>query len=125
MPTPDGCLAVSIADVSAASGFEIVETMHNMSDQPGCGYFDADGLVLSTRFHSRATGEAIFGAELAREPVEVPGIGDRAIWIERAWQLWAWQGDTLVMVGVGRIGETPERFELATKLARLVVARFG
>ena len=123
-PTPDGCLVVSSDEVSATSGFQIVRTQRNLNDQPGCAYYDADGLVLSTRFHQRDTGDGNFAAEMARTPVAVPGIGDQAIWIERAWNLWAWQGDTLVMMGVGRIGETPARFELAKKLAALVVPRF-
>jgi hypothetical protein len=125
-PTPDGCAVVSADEVSAASGYAIVESAPMMSGEPGCAYFDADGLVLSTRFHPRATtGQANFDAEMERgDAVEISGIGDQAIWIERAWQLWAWSGDTLVMVGIGRIGETPERLELAKKLGPLVVDRF-
>lgn len=126
-PTPDGCTVVSAQEVSATSGYAIVEATPMLSGEPGCAYFDAEGLVLSTRFHQRGTtGQAHFDAETERgDAVEVSGIGDEAIWIERVWQLWAWRGDTLVMMGIGRVGETPERFELAKKLGPLVVDRFN
>jgi hypothetical protein len=124
-PTPDGCLLATRDEVSEASGFVIVETLSHQNDQPGCAYFDADGLVLSTRFHLlETTGRGNWDAEMARGPVEVPGIGDQAIWIERAWQIWVIQGDMLLMMGIGKIGETPARFELAKKLAPFVVKRF-
>ena len=124
-PTPDGCAVASADDVSAASGFHIIKTMALLNNEPGCLYFDADGQVLATRFHIRESGERHFAIEKARpDVVDVPGIGDQAIWIERVWNLWAWEGDTLVMVGIGQIGDTLARFELARKLSALIVSRF-
>jgi hypothetical protein len=68
----------------------------------------------------------IYDAERAKTgTVSVPGAGEGAIWIERIWNLWAWNEDTLVMIGIGRIGETPARFELAKKLSAAVRPRLG
>lgn len=112
--------------MSTASGFRITTVQSILHDEPGCAYFDADGLILSTRFYTRLTGQADFAAAVARaDHVAVPGVGDEAIWIERVWNLWSWQGDTLVMIGVGKIGDTPARFALARKFADLIVPRFA
>lgn len=123
--TPDGCTVASADEISKASGHHIVKTYAFLHDEPGCVYFDADGVVLSTRFYIRSSGERHFAIEKARpDDVEVSGIGDQAIWIPRVWNLWVWQGDTLVMIGAGKIGETPSRFELAKKVSSLIVPRF-
>ena len=124
-PTPDGCLVATMDEVSAASGFKIVRTLSMQSYEPGCLYFDADGQVLSTRFFVRESGEAHFAAELARtDHIAIAGIGDQAIWIPRLWAVMAWQGDMLVTFGIGHIGETPERLDLAKKLGPFIVDRF-
>jgi hypothetical protein len=125
-PTPDGCVVLTPAEVSAASGFEIVETMPIFTGQPGCGWFDRDGMVMSARFHARETGQSHWDAEVGRGEIQaIDGIGDDAIWIERGWQLWVWKGEMLVMMGIGRIGETPQRFELAMRLAPVLIAKVG
>lgn len=123
--TPDGCLVISADDVSAASGLEIVAAQPILHDEPGCLYMDAEGLVLSTRFASGESGRQNFEAETAKDSsVALPEIGAEAIWIEKGWAIWSMQGETLVMLGVGKIGETPERLELAKKLATAILARF-
>ncbi|MHB8891281.1 MAG: hypothetical protein ACYC65_04470 [Candidatus Limnocylindrales bacterium] len=83
-PTPDGCLVVPAAEVSRVSGFEIVTSTPFATGQPGCGYFDKDGLVWSTRFHPGGIGQASWDAEIAKGAQPVEGLGDEAIWIERA-----------------------------------------
>jgi hypothetical protein len=103
--------------VSQVSGFEIVEVRPFLSGQPGCAYFDRDGLVYSTRFHPGGTGRSHWNAAIANGAELVAGIGDRALWIEDVWNLWVEHGETIVMTSVGRIGDTPTRFDLAKKLA--------
>jgi hypothetical protein len=124
-PTPDGCAVISPEEVSAASGFTIVRTAAMQSGEAGCGYYDKDGLVMSTRFHAREPwGQRHWAAEMARAPLEVQGVADTAMWIERARQLWMWKGDELLMMGIGRIGEDPVRLELAKQLGPVLAAKF-
>ncbi len=123
--TPDGCLIISAGDVSAVSGLEIVTAQPILHDEPGCLYMDAEGLVLSTRFASGESARRNFDAEKAKaSSVGLPEIGAEAIWIEKGWAIWSMRGETLVMLGVGKIGETPERLALAKKLATEILPRF-
>ena len=118
--TPDGCIVATAEDITRESGFTITKITPILSGQPGCGWYDADGLVFSIRVHTRATGQPAWDAAVEQGAVALDGIGDQAIWIERAWNLWFWQGDTLVMTSVGRIGDTPARLDLAKRLGSFI-----
>ena len=122
---PDGCILISPEEVERISGHTLVAVLPFLRDSPGCQYTESGGLVLGMRFRTKADGLNDYEIEKARaDAVLVSGIGDEAIWIPRARNLMILEGEWVVAIGVGRIGEDDLRFEKAKEFAALIVPMF-
>ncbi len=122
---PDGCILISPEEVERISGHSLIAVLPFLSDYPGCQYTETGGLVLGMRFRTNADGLKGYEIEKARaDAVSVSGIGDEAIWIPRVRNLLILEGDWVVAIGVGKIGEDNLRFEKAKEFAAVIVPMF-
>ena len=124
----DACSLVTAAQVSAATNRTITAAnpVGGGADQTFCAYVDANGANVVATGITRGPGAAasLQGFKAVPGYVAVSGLGDAAVWLPGANQLYVSKGDALYLVQPDEgIGDDNARLTAAKAIAAAAVAK--